>query len=90
MCHIMVVKSKENEAMMKLAYKYYVVNSDNRIVCGFPTEEKAVSYASRNRYRGLSSNNLRNRGIDPLNVESWSVALFDATSCQVDKEETKE
>ena len=86
----MVVKSKENEAMMKLAYKYYVVNSDNRIVCGFPTEEKAVSYASRNRYRVSSSNNLRNRGIDPLNIESWSVALFDATSCQVDKEETKE
>ena len=86
----MVVKSKENEAMMKLAYKYYVVNSDNRIVCGFPTEEKAVSYASRNRYRVFSSNNLRNRGIDPLNIESWSVALFDATSYQVDKEETKE
>ena len=38
----MVVKSKENEAMMKLAYKYYVVNSDNRIVCGFPTVEKMV------------------------------------------------
>ena len=76
--------------MMKLAYKYYVVNSDNRIVCGFPTEEKAVSDASRNRYRVFSSNKLRNRGIDPLNVESWSVALFDATSCQVDKEETKE
>ena len=86
----MVVKSKENEAMMKLAYKYYVVNSDNRIVCGFPTEEKAVSYASRNRYRVFSSNNLRNRGIDPLNVESWSVALCDAARCLVDKEETKE
>lgn len=86
----MVVKSKENETMMKLAYKYYVVNSDNRIVCGFPTEEKAVSYASKNRYRVFSSNNLHNKGIDPLNVESWSVALFDATSSQVEKKETKE
>ena len=76
--------------MMKLAYKFYVVNSDNRIVWGVPTEEKAVCYASKDRYRVFSSNNLRNKGIDPLNVESWSVALFDATSSQVEKKETKE
>ena len=76
--------------MMKLAYKFYVVNSDNRIVCGFPTEEKAVSYASKNRYRAFSSNNLRTQGTAPSNVERWSLALFDATSSQVEKKETKE
>ena len=76
--------------MMKLEFKYYAVNSDNKIVCGFPTEEKAVQYASRNRYRVFSMNNLHNKGIDPMNVESWSVALFDATSSNTRKTETKE
>ena len=76
--------------MMKLEFKYYVVNSDNKIVCGFPTEEKAVQYAGRNRYRVFSMNNLHNKGIDPMNVESWSVALFDATSSHTRKTETKE
>ncbi len=76
--------------MMKLEFKYYVVNSDNKIVSGFPTEEKAVQYAKKNRYRVFSMNNLHNKGIDPLNVESWSVALFDATSSKTEKAETKE
>jgi len=75
---------------MKLSYKYYVVNSDNKIVCGFPTEEKAVEYATKNRYRVFTMNNLHNKGIDALNFENWSVALFDATGFQEVTKEAKE
>ena len=64
---------------MKLEYKFYVLNSDNKIVAGFQTEKKAVEYANRNRYRVFSINNLHNKGIDATNIESWSVAIFDAT-----------
>lgn len=70
---------------MKLEYKFYAVNSDNKIVAGFPTEKKAVEYANKNRYRVFSMNNLGNKGIDATNVENWSVALFDATSVKENK-----
>lgn len=64
---------------MKLEYRYYVVNSDSKIVCGFDTEKKAVEYANKNRYRVFSLNSLHNKGIDATNMENWSVAVFDAT-----------
>lgn len=63
---------------MKLSYKYYVVNSDNKIACGFQTEKQAVEYADRNRYKVYSSNTLGNKGFDVKNLENWSVALFDS------------
>lgn len=65
---------------MKLEYKFYVLNSDNKIVAGFPTEKQAVECANKNRYRVFSINNLHNKGIDATNIESWSVAIFDASS----------
>ncbi len=65
---------------MKLEYKYYVVNSDNKIVCGFPTEQEAVACAKKSRYKVFSINNLHNKGIDATKIENWSVALFDATN----------
>lgn len=65
---------------MKLEYKYYTVNSDSKITCGFKTEKEAVEYANKNRYRVFSMNNLHNKGIDATDIENWSVALFDATS----------
>lgn len=69
--------------MLKLSYKYYVVNSDMKIVCGFPTEEQAVDLAKKHRYKVYSGNNLKNKGIDTNNMENWSFALFDV------KEENK-
>ena len=75
---------------MKLEYKYYVVNSDNKIVGGFATEAKAVECANKNRYRVFTLNNLHNKGIDAKDFGSWSVALFDATSSKNKEEETKE
>jgi hypothetical protein len=64
--------------MIKLKYKYYAVNSDNKIVCGFNLEEEAVNYANKFRYRVFSGNNLKNKGIDSENFENWSFALFNA------------
>lgn len=64
--------------MLKLKYKYYVVNSDMKIVCGFPTEEQAVELAKKHRYKVYSGNNLKNKNIDTDNIENWSFALFDA------------
>ena len=65
---------------VKLAYKFYTVNSDGKIVCGFNTEGEAKEYAGKHRYKVFSRNNLHNKGVDSMNVENWSVALFDATS----------
>lgn len=74
---------------MKLEYKFYAVNSDNKIVCGFNTEQDAVAYASKYRYKVFSINNLHNKGIDAKDFQNWSVALFDATSSK-DKNNPKE
>lgn len=63
---------------MKLIYKYYVINSDNKIVSGFQTEQQAVEYAGRNRYKVYSSKTLGNKGFDAKSLENWSVALFDS------------
>lgn len=65
---------------VKLTYKYYAVNSDNKIVSGYNTEKEAVAFAKKNRYKVFSMNNLHNKGIDAANFENWSVALFDATN----------
>ena len=75
---------------MKLEYKFYAVNSDNKIVCGFNTEQEAVAYANKNRYKVFSLNNLHNKGIDAKDFQNWSVALFDATSLNNQNKETKE
>ena len=75
---------------MKLEYKFYAVNSDGRIACGFRTEREAVGYATRNRYKVFSINSLRNKGIDATKIENWSVAVFDATSAINQSSPTKE
>lgn len=66
--------------MMKLEYRYYAVNSDGKIVCGFQDERSATEYAVKWRYKVFSFKSLQKKGIDPVSVEDWAVALFDATS----------
>ena len=66
--------------MLKLNYKYYVVNSDMKIVCGYHTEEQAVELAKKYRYKVFTGNNLKNKGIDANNIENWSFAFFDANN----------
>lgn len=76
---------------MKLEYRYYVVNSDNKIVCGFPTEQKAVEYAGKNRYRVFTKNTLVNKGIDAGDFLNWSFAIFAPTGVrELQRNETKE
>lgn len=65
--------------MIKLKYKYYVLNSDNKIVCGFNNEKEAVELSKKYRYKVYSGNNLRNKEINPENMENWSFAFFNAS-----------
>ena len=74
---------------MKLIYKFYAVNSDMKIVCGFATEKKAVEFADKNRYKVFSKNSLMNKGIDAECVDNWSVAVFDTSDCQGEQETSK-
>lgn len=64
--------------MFKLSYKYYVLNSDIKIVSGFNKEQDAVKCADKFRYKVYSFNNLKNKCIDPENIENWSFAFFNA------------
>lgn len=66
--------------MLKLKYKYYVINSDLKIMGGFNTEEKAVDYANNFRYKVYSGNSLKNKGIDVENFENWSFTFCDVNN----------
>lgn len=53
-------------------FKYYVCNSKGKLVMGFDDREDALNYASANRYRFSTKENIVSRGIDIFNTDNWT------------------
>lgn len=53
-------------------FNFYTVTEDNKLVVGFDDREEAEAYAKRNRYKVFTRNGLKNKKIDPSNIDNWT------------------